>query len=139
MAANKAPIFTLTPNCPVVAVAAANTARDGSGTLVTLFTAGADGSRIESITFTSAQATAAASSAMVGRVFLTDNAGANPRLINEVVIATATPSDTVVGATSTITYTDGLIIPTGCIVKVAQSIYAGVQDQMHVIAKGGNY
>lgn len=139
MAANTAPIFTLTPNCPVVAVAAANTARDGSGSLVTLFTAGADGSRIESITFTSAQATAAASSAMVGRVFLTDSAGANPRLISEVVIATATPSDTVIGATSTITYTDGLIIPTGCIVKVAQSVYAGEEDQMHVLAMGGNY
>lgn len=139
MAANTAPIFTLTPNCPVVAVAAANTARDGSGSLVTLFTAGADGSRIESITFTSAQATAAASSAMVGRVFLTDNAGANPRLISEVAIATATASNTAVGAVATITFTDGLIIPTGCIVKVAQSVYAGVEDQMHVLAQGGDY
>lgn len=139
MAANTAPIFTLTPNCPVVAVAAANTARDGSGVLVTLFTAGADGSRVESITFTSAQATAALSSAMVGRVFLTDSAGANPRLISEVVIAAVTASNTVIGAASTIAYSNGLIIPTGCILKVTQSIYAGVQDQMHVTARGGDY
>lgn len=139
MAANTSPIFTLTPNCPVVAVAAANTARDGSGTLVTLFTAGANGSRVESITFTSAQATAAVNSAMVGRVFLTDDTGANPRLISEVVIAAVTASNTVIGAASTISYSNGLIIPTGCILKVAQSIYAGVQDQMHVVARGGNY
>lgn len=137
--ANFKPIFTLTPNCPVVAVAAANTARDGSGTLVTLFTAGASGSRVESITFRSAQATAAASSAMIGAVYLTDTGGINPRLIDEVVIATATPSTTAAGAYSTITFTDGLIIPSGCLIKVTQSVYAGVQDQMHVIAKGGNY
>tara|TARA_R110000868_G_scaffold168322_1_gene403021 strand:+ start:278 stop:697 length:420 start_codon:yes stop_codon:yes gene_type:complete len=139
MAANTAPIFTLTPNCPVVTVAAANTARDGSGTLVTLFTAGADGSRIESITFTSAQATAAVNSAMVGRVFLTDNTGANPRLISEVAISAITASNSVIGSTSTISYSNGLIIPTGCILKVSQSLYASAADQMHVTARGGNY
>lgn len=139
MPANTTPIFTLTPNCPVVEIAAANAARDGSGTLVTLFTAGVNGSRIESITFTSAQATAALNSAMVGRVFLTDTAGANPRLINEIVITAVTASNTVVGATNTILFSNGLIIPSGCILKVAQSVYVGVQDKVHVIAKGGNY
>ena len=139
MPANTTPIFTLTPNCPVVEITAANTARDGSGTLVTLFTAGANGSRVESITFTSAQATAALSSAMVGRVFLTDTAGANPRLINEIVLTAVTASATVVGATNTILFSNGLIIPSGCLIKVAQSVYAGVQDKVHVVAKGGNY
>lgn len=139
MPANTTPIFTLTPNCPVVEIAAANAARDGSGTLVTLFTAGVNGSRIESITFTSAQATAALNSAMVGRVFLTDTAGANPRLINEIVITAVTASNTVVGANNTILFSNGLIIPSGCILKVAQSVYVGVQDKVHVIAKGGNY
>jgi hypothetical protein len=139
MPANTTPIFTLTPNCPVINLAAANTARDGSGTVPTLFTAGANGSRIESVTFTSAQASAALNSAMVGRVFLTDNAGANPRLISEVVIAAVTASNSVIGATSTITYSNGLIIPTGCLLKATISVYAGVQDQMQVVARGGNY
>ena len=139
MPANTTPIFTLTPNCPAVNIAAANTARDGSGTLVTLFTSGTNGSRIESITFTSAQATAAANSAMVGRVFLTDSSGANPRLINEVLISAVTASNTVVGSTSTISYLNGLIIPSGCLIKVSQSIYATAADQMHVVARGGNY
>lgn len=139
MAANTQPIFALVPNCPVVALAAANTARDGSGTLVTLFTAGTNGSRVESITFTSAQATAAASSAMVGKVFLTDTAGANPRLISEIAIPTATPSTTVIGSTVNINYGNGLIINSGQIIKVCQSIYASAADQMHVNARGGDY
>jgi len=139
MPANTTPIFTLTPNCPVVNIAAANTARDGSGTLVTLFTAGANGSRIESVTFTSAQATAALNSAMVGRVFLTDNAGANPRLISEITIAAVTASNSVIGAASTISFSNGLIIPTGCLLKATISVYAGVQDQMQVVARGGDY
>lgn len=137
--ANFSPIFVLTPNCPTATIAASNTARDGSGTLVTLFTAGASGSRVDYVKFTSAQATAAACSAMVGRVWLTDTAGANPRLIEEVAIVTATASNTVIGATSTITFIGGLVIASGQIVKVTQSIYAGVQDQFQVVARGGDY
>ena len=140
MAANTSPIFVLTPNSPVVVGAtAANAARDGSGTLTTLFTAGANGSRVDSVTFTSAQLTNAASSAMVGRIFLTDGAGANPRLIAEVAIATVTPSATVVAAQAIINFTNGYLMQTGQLMKVTQSVYAGVQDQMHVAAKGGDY
>jgi len=147
MAANFSPIFVLTPNCPVITipglVASANTARDGSGTLGTnifnLFTAGANGSRVDYIKFTSAQATPAGSSAMVGRVFLTDTLGNNPRLIEEVAIVTATASNTVIGATSTITFIGGLIIDSGQIIRVSQSVCAGVQDQMQVVARGGDF
>lgn len=139
MPANTNPIFTLTPNATICVIAAANTARDGSGTLVTAFTAGTNGSRIESVTFTSAQASAAANSAMVGKVFLTDNAGANPRLIAETILPAATASNTAIGQAQTITFTNGLIINTGQILKVCQSVYAGVQDQFHVLTKGGDY
>lgn len=139
MAANTQPIFTLTPNCSTAEITAANTARDGSGALVTLFTAGSNGSRVDSIDFTSAQATAAASSAMVVRVFITDNAGANPRLFKEGVFATLTPSNTVIGQTVNFSFGNGLILSSGQIIKVCQSVYAGVQDKMHVIARGGDY
>lgn len=139
MAASTTPIFTKTPNCPVVSISSFNTASDGSGTLVTLFTAGADGSRLDSITFRNAQASAAASSAMVGKVFLTDTSGSNPRLIEEIAIATATRSTTAIGAYSTINFLNGLFIAPGQIVKVCQSVYAGVQDLNHVIAKGGDF
>lgn len=139
MAANTTPIFVLTPNCATNVIAAANTARDGSGALVTLFTAGSNGSRLDFVTFNSAQATAAASSAMVGRVFITDNAGANPRLLAEVALPTITASNTVVGQTQTVSFNNGLIMSSGQIVKCTISIYAGVQDQFQVIGRGGDY
>jgi len=139
MPANTAPIFGLTPNLTHATLAAANTARDGSGTLVTLYTVGANGGRVDRITWTSAQATAAANSAMVFRVFVTDNAGANPRLLREVAVTAVTASNTAIGATQVITFLGGLILQTGQIIKVTQSIYAGVQDQSHVFAEGIDY
>lgn len=71
-------------------VSAANTARDGTGTLVTVFTAGASqGSRVDDITVT---ATGTTTAGMV-RLFLHD--GTNARLWREVAVAAVTPSATV--------------------------------------------
>jgi hypothetical protein len=139
MAANIDPIFTLIPNCPGVAIAAANTARDGSGALVTLFTAGLNGSLLSKITFTSAQATPAASALKVMRIFITDAAGANPMLRGEILLPTVTPSATVIGAAATFTFTDGLVLKSGQIVKVSQSVYGSVADLTHAFAEGGDY
>jgi len=139
MAANTSPIFTLTPRAATAVIAAANTARDGSGTLVDLLTAGSNGSRIDFIVFTSSQATAAASAARVQRVFLTDTSGLNPRIISEVVLSAVTASNTAIGATSTITFTNGLILASGQIVKVTQSIYGSAADGTSVLARGGDY
>lgn len=124
---------------PGARITAANTARDGSGALVTLLTAGVNGTIITRITFTSAQATAAASSAMVGRVFVSDVNGANPRLKAEVAITTVTASNTVIGATSSIQFPSGWVLKTGQIVSVTQSVYAGAQDQMDVTVDAGDY
>jgi hypothetical protein len=76
---------------------------------------------------------------MVGRVFLTDTSGANPVLIAEVAMPTITPSNTVVGQQQTIAFNNGLILASGQIVKVTQSVYAGAQDQFQVIGRGGDY
>ena len=48
MPANTAPIFTLTPDVQwgTTTVATANTAKDGTGTVLTVFTAGANGSYV---------------------------------------------------------------------------------------------
>ena len=139
MSANTTPIFILAPNTSVATIGAANTARDGSGALVTVFTAGADGSRLDSIDFTSAQATAAASSAMVWNVFITDTAGANPRLFKSLAQVTITPSTTVISATGNLSFGNGLLLTSGQLVRVTQTVYAGVQDKVDVIARGGNY
>jgi hypothetical protein len=50
MPANTTPIFPLTPNVAFGKVLAVNTATDGTGTVVLLFTAGSNGSRIDQIT-----------------------------------------------------------------------------------------
>jgi len=139
MPANTTPIFTLTPKAATARIAAANTARDGSGTLSDLFTAGTNGSRVDFITFTSSQVTAAASAARVQRVFLTDESGLNPRLISEVVLSAVTASNTAIGATATITFTNGLIINTGQIIRVSQSIYGSAADATDVLLRGGNF
>jgi len=139
MAANTSPIFTLTPNIGFARGVAANTASDGSGTIYTVFTAGADGSRLDRITARNSQITAAASTAMVIRVYISDTAGANYRLYAEQAMATATRSTTAVGATTTFNFIGGLILASGQLVAVSQSAYAGAQDQMDYIAEGGDF
>jgi thiamine pyrophosphokinase len=139
MAANTQPIFTLVPKAVTETIAAANTARDGSGTLVELFTAGTNGSRIDFITFTSAQATTGASAARVQRIFITDEAGTNPRLVEEITMAAVTSSNTAIGARSTVTFTNGLVINAGQKILVSQSIFGSAADTTHVLLRGGNY
>lgn len=139
MAANTNPIFTLTPNVGIGITSGSNPASDGSGTLVTIFTAGANGSRVEYVKITNAQASPAASTAMVIRVFVTDAAGANPTLIAEAALAAATRSASAIGANTTITFANGLNLKSGQLLKIAQSAYAGVQDLCHYVAVGGDY
>lgn len=139
MPANTDPIFTLTPNVGFARLTAANTASDGSGASATLFTAGANGSLLFKVRYSNSQATAAASSPMVVRLFLTDNAGANLRLLAEFVVPAATRSTTVAGVSGVLNFFEGLAIPTGSLVKIVQSVYAGAQDQMDYVAEGGDF
>lgn len=139
MPANTKPIFTLVPNCPSALIDAANTARDGSGTLVTLFTAGANGSMVRRIVFTNASPAVGGSVSKVCRIFITDATGANPRLYGEVVMLAVTSSNTAIGATVTFTFTDDLILKAGQIIKVTQSLRATSADDTHAFAQGGDY
>lgn len=139
MTANTSPIFGLTPNNGQARLAAANTASDGSGTLATLFTAGANGSIVTRIRYANSQATAAASSAMVVRIFETDTSGANPRLMTEFPLPTATRSTTVKGVGDYIDIPGGKTLKTGQLLKIIQSVYAGAQDQMDYTAEGMDY
>ena len=139
MAANTIPIFTKQGNFTPARIAAANTASDGSGTLVTLVTAVTDGTRVDGVRFINSQATAAASGAKVLRIFLTDTGGINPRLIGEVAMAAATRSTTVIGATSIYTFDQAIIMKSGQLISVCMSVYAGAQDQTDANAYAGNY
>ena len=139
MAANTSPIFVLTGDFLPGRIAAANTASDGSGALVTIVTSGANGSRVDGVRFRNAQVALAASSAMVHRIFLSDAAGANYRLIGEIATAAATRSATAIGATSIYTFDLPVIMKSGQIMAVCQSVYAGVQDQFDACAFAGDY
>lgn len=139
MPANTSPIFTLVGNFLPARIAAANTASDGSGTLVTLVTAGADGTRVDGVRFRNSQLTAAASSNMVHRIFLSDASGINPRLVGEVATTAATRSTTAIGTTSIFTFDQPVIMRSGQIMSVCQSVYASAADQTDAIAYAGNY
>lgn len=85
------------PKTAVAQVTTANTARDGTGTIATVFTAGASGSRIDDVTITAVATTTAG---MV-RLFLHD--GTNARLLREVAVSAITPSGTVAAFTASLT------------------------------------
>ena len=83
------PNFASTPRCVGSSSAAANTALDGTGTLITAFTAGPNGSRLDNIMLKAAATTVAG---MI-RLFIHD--GTTARLLTEVPVQAITPSGTV--------------------------------------------
>jgi hypothetical protein len=139
MAANQQPIFIDQGNFTPGRIAAANTASDGSGSLVTVVTAQVDGTRVDGVRFINSQASAAASGAKVLRIFLSDTLGANYRLIGEVAMAAATRSTTAIGATAIYTFDQPIIMRSGQIIAVCMSVYAGVQDLTDACAFAGDY
>ena len=70
-------------------VSTANTNRNGTGTIATVFTAGSNGSRIDDIYITATGTTTAG----VVRLFLND--GTNTYLFDEILVTAITPSTTV--------------------------------------------
>lgn len=88
MPANTQPIFPLTPNIGMGTVLTANTALDGTGTIVTLLTAGANGSIVDSLTVYHL----GTNIATVLRLFIKD--GSNYSLFFEETIAANTISQT---------------------------------------------
>ena len=94
------------PASAMAVISAANTARDGTGTIVTVETAGASGTRIDDIVIT---ATGTTTAGMV-RLFLHD--GTNARLWREVPVTAITPSATVQAFTATLSNL-ALVLQTG--------------------------
>lgn len=106
------PTIVQTPKTPYVQISAANTARDGTGTIGTLYTAGSAGARLEGIQFTATGTTTAG----VLRVFLSNDAGSTKRLIAEVLVTAVTPSTTL----AVFSYT--WIPPTGVLILEASAV-----------------
>jgi hypothetical protein len=83
------PAFASTPRTAVTQISTANTNRDGTGTIGTVLTAAAAGTRIDDVKIVATGATTAG----VVRLFLHD--GSNSRLWTEVIVTAITPSTTV--------------------------------------------
>jgi len=140
MPANTNPIFILTPNMGFGRLDYANTTRDGSGTVTSVFTGGTNGSRVDRITLTASSTGATASSvAKVGRIFISDTGGTVWRIYREVALAAASASSTVIGATSTINIVGGLFLSSGQKIGATISIHTGNTEQIDVIVEGGDF
>jgi hypothetical protein len=98
--------YASTPRAALGQVTAANTNRDGTGTIATIFTAGSSGSRVDDIKI---QATGTTTAGVV-RLFLHD--GTNARLFAEVLVPAVTPSTTVPAFTAALV-NQAIILPNG--------------------------
>lgn len=98
--------YAATPRAALGQVSTANTNRDGTGTLATIFTAGSTGSRVDDIVIV---ATGTTTAGMV-RLFLHD--GTNARLWQEVSVSAVTPSGTVPAWTAAL-LNQALVLPSG--------------------------
>jgi hypothetical protein len=123
-----------TPKIGIGLLSVANTARDGTGTLATVFTAGAGGSRIDAIDL---QATVTTTAGMI-RLFIQD--GTNARLVAEFPVLAQTPSATAVAwsrmlNTNTMTPLLPIILPTGYSLRASTNN----AEAFNVIAFGGDF
>lgn len=131
MTANTVPIFPLTPVIGAGQVSAANTNRDGTGTLATILTGAANGTRVHKVTI---HATVTTTAGMV-RLFIDDLT--NKRLWKEIPVTAITVSATVAGFDYVIQLfgEDALHLPNGYILKGSTHN----AEAINVIAEGGSY
>lgn len=131
MTANTVPIFTLTPVVGCAAIATANTARDGSGTIGAVLTAGANGTRISRISVKATVTTTA------GVVRLWIYTGAAYFLWKEITVTALTVSATV----NAFEYSLELLGERALVLPSGYSLRASTEkaENFNVIAEGGQY
>lgn len=123
------PSFAATPRQAVAEISTGNTARNGSGTVPTVFTAGSNGSRVERTRIV-AQGTTTDG---VVRLYLHD--GSNSRLLKEVLVSAITPSTTVAVFESVVTWPGGLMLPNGWSLRAAPHN----SETFNVFCEGGDF
>jgi hypothetical protein len=102
--ANTSPIFALVPETKIVTVTTATTDRTGATTtnLAELLTAGTDGTKITQI----GAKVAGDNTGCLVLIFITDTAGANPKLYDEIGLEAITASTTVTSQRAVTAYSD---------------------------------
>lgn len=123
------PLFVATPKSPQAVVTTANANRDGTGTIVDLMTAGANGSRIDDISIKANGTTTA------GMIRLYKHDGSSYRLIREIPVSAIVPSASV--ASFEFQLTD-LALTFQSTHKIAASTHNG--ESFHVsVNRGGDF
>lgn len=135
-----APIFTGVVDASVATISVANTARDGSGTMATVFTAGAKGSRIDQIFINAISTTTAGLVKLYISSTADANTSANTHLIREVPVTAVTPSTTVAAFSSILNSAVNvdllpLFLPAGYVLRADTTIAQGFR----VMAIGGDF
>jgi hypothetical protein len=132
--ANTSPIFALVPETKIVTVTAATTDRTGATTtnLVELLTAATDGTKITQI----GAKVAGDNTACLVLIFITDTAGANPKLYDEIGLEAITASTTVTSQRAVTAYSD-LQLKSGQ--KVLVGITVAQTDGVNIFAIKGDY
>lgn len=123
-----APIFIGTPICGVVLVSAANTARDGSGTVPTVYTPGGSGGRVDLVRVHSVGTITAG----VIRIYVHN--GTTNFLIKEIMVIATTPSTTVEAWSEEWRPGVPLVLPSGYSLRASTHI----AENFNVFAHGGD-
>ena len=137
MSMNTSPVFGLTPHVGwgTTALATANTAKDGTGTQIGVFTAAANGSFVQRIRFRSA----GTNIATVARVFINNGSSAatpaNNILFDEITLAATTISE--VAALSTYELPLNFALPASYIINV--TVGTTVAAGYYVSVVGSDY
>lgn len=128
------PSYVALPKLGIGQVTTANAALDGSGTIATIFTAGADGSRIDSI-FLKATGTVTA-----GMLRLFVHNGSASSLLAEVPVQAITPAATTPSWEAQLTGNSmsnilPLILPTGYSLRASTD----KAETFNILASGGDF
>lgn len=127
-----APQFASTPKTAAVAITTANTNRDGTGSIGTVFTAGTSGSRIDKIIICAKSTTTAGNI----RFFIHD--GTNYFLFKEMPVISITPAATVPSFSAVISEEIDAVLP--LILPTGYSLRASTEkaEPFNIIAIGGD-
>lgn len=126
--------YAATPNLGIVNIDTANTLRDGTGTLGTVLTAGASGSRIDAIAI---KATGTTTAGMI-RLFVHN--GTTAYLLTELPVTAITASSTVPVweaqlNTNSMSQVLPIILPTGYSLRASTNN----AESFNVLATGGSF
>ena len=126
---NQTPRFVEDGKVWAAEISTANTGRDGSGTIGTIVTAGAQGSRVDLVRIVAEGTTTAG----VVRIFLHD--GSTFFLVKEVLISAITPSTTIEVSVSEWAPTEPLVLPTSWTLRASTHN----AETFNVFVFGGDY